>query len=345
MSLKEELAVHCSSVVLEYLDERSLEKSAMALEAADLVNVNAERPVSLENKDEVLFVMFHLFSKGHSYYYTLGLCDAMHYELSETAEMYKQLATEYFLDSYAITRDRMQFSCPVVEKRDVFVTHPLSKIQLSIRAFFNKRIASRAAVDGIFRDVVSLKEEYKDARADLSGFSVSNVLHMSIGYVPIRIPRSSVFEALSETEENLSVLKGVLESENVANHCYAHLERISRLPVIFRSFLHAVFEKHFFSIAFLDFGPFGDAVHDNLLQSPSEDYKRLGFYVKCVKMRNMLYEDEERMLSLLSSALAFKLGLSTTGLSAEDVQKIRIARLENTIAAKLIRKFCDAYEI
>lgn len=345
MNLKEELAAHCSNIVLEYLDDHALEKSAMALEAADLVSVNAERSVYLEDKDEVLFVMFHLYSKGHSYYYTLGLCDAMHYEQSETSKMYRQLATEYFLDSYTTTRDRMQFSCPVVEKKDVSVVHPLSKIQLSIRDFFNKRTDSVAAVNSIFRDVIALKERYKDTCDVLSGFAVSNALHMSVGYIPIRIPRASVLDALCETWKNLSLLKGVLESENVADYCYTHLERISVLPVIYRSFLYAVFAKCFFSCVFMDFGPFRDAVHSNLFQSPLEDYKKLRFYVKCIKMRGMFYENEEEVLNLLLSALSFKLGLSTSGLSAEDVQKIRIASLENTVAAKIVRKFFDAYEI
>lgn len=345
MSLKEELAAHCSSIVIEYLDEHALERSAMALDAADLVSVNAERPVCLKDKDEVLFMMYHLYSKGHSYYYTLGLCDAMHYEQSDTAKMYRQLASEYFLDSYAITRDRTQFTCPLVKKSNVTVAHPLSKIQLSIRLFFDKQTNSVAAVNSILRNVIALKKKYKGSRADLSGFSASNALHINIGYIPIKMPRTSVFNALCEIEANLSVLKGVLESENVANHCYTYLERIYTLPVIYRSFLYTMFEKCSFNCAFMDFGPFGDTVFGKLLRFPSDDYQRLKFYVKCIKMRQMFHENEDKVLDLLLNALAFKLGLSASKLSEEDVQKIRITCQKNTVAAKLIRKFCNAYEI
>ncbi|KAL0265996.1 UNVERIFIED_CONTAM: hypothetical protein PYX00_011713 [Menopon gallinae] len=325
MCLKEELAAYCGRIVLEYLDESSLERSATALEAADLVCVEAERPVCLEEKDETLFVMFHLYAKGHSYFYTLGLCDAMHYELSETAELYKQLVSRYFVDSYAVTRDRMQFSCPVQERRDVSATHPLSRIQLSIRNFFDKRGDGEITVDDVLGDVSALKEMYEGRRTAPAGFSASNALHANIAYVPAKVPCVSVFDALCETEENLRVLKGVLESEDVAEHCYDRLERIAALPVMHRSFL--------------------DAVCSRLARSPLDDYRRLRLYARCARMRQMLYEGDKQALESLLDALAFKLGLSAHRPPKSAFSGTQSANLKNTVAASVVREFCAAYEI
>lgn len=342
INIKHKLREYCADIEIEYLDDLSLERSGTAPNAEELVSFGMHREIHSENVDELLFVMYHLYSLGHGYYHTLGLCDTMNYGSSGVADLYRQLTSRLYLRSYKITRDMSQFNCVVVKGRICEQTHPLSRLQVSVFKLLNAQKFNRDRHTEVLSEIQVLKRLYESKPVLLQGFTRENALHGSIGHVPQEIPTRRVHGVLCDVESHLATLFDILDAKDVNDYCYDNLEKVTGLPVMYRAFLSTVLGSNALKSACMDFRPFRDSLYSTY-ESPLENHKKLVFYLRYLKIHRMVTRGQEMAFEWLLSAYAAKFDLCAGIYKHRSIHFTKDDLPPNDL--EIISDFCSIYNI
>ncbi|RVD93134.1 hypothetical protein TUBRATIS_003420 [Tubulinosema ratisbonensis] len=252
-NLKHKLAEYCKLIELEYFSKTSLSKSANGLEYP--MNIS-DHKVSFSNKEEILFIMFFLYTKGFYYSNTLNLTDCMIYEKNDLTDLYKNICYLIFKECNSLTYNPTPYNVNFTNENNLndfyrIGERNLTKITYNLLLLLKDNKDTKNILKNLTNLIqIALNEKYSQNK---EGFSYNNILHFntSIFITPINI--LEINNILLELKENIFTLQEILNTKNILKYSLKNIKKIINLNIIFKIFLFNFYNDSHYKYIFCDF--------------------------------------------------------------------------------------------